>query len=59
MGLKADEIIDMLHRIREENYEATKDLTSEEWAEAANKRTEEFVKKYGLKLKVPKPIILK
>ena len=59
MGYKADEIIDELHRIREENYEVTKDMTPEEWAEETNKRVKKYAEKYGLTIRTPRPTIKK
>jgi hypothetical protein len=59
MGYKAEEMLDALHQIREENYEATKDMTPEEWAEAANKRLKKYAEEYGLTIRTPRPTIKK
>lgn len=55
MGFKAEEMLDALHRIREENYEATKEMTPEEWAEEANKRVKKYAEEYGLTILTPRP----
>lgn len=46
-----------LHAIREAMYEERKHLSPEEWAALSNRRAEEIMLKYGLKLKrATKPV---
>ena len=42
-------IIDELHKIREDNYNSTKDLPDEEIIKRTNDVAHEFAKKYGFR----------
>jgi len=59
MNPDADNILDELHQIREENYKLTKGTDSEKWAEESNKRLKRYAKKFNLKIHLPRPIVLK
>lgn len=45
-----DRVMQEIHKIREENYYATKDLSSKEYAEKINKNVEKAAKRYGFKI---------
>ena len=45
-----DSVLKEIHRIREENYNLTKNMTSKEYADKINKTAEEAAKKYGFKI---------
>lgn len=53
--MKADKILDELHKIREENYKKRKHLSPKEYVEAIHKDAAEAAKKLGLKIKSPQP----
>ncbi len=57
MDKATEEIIDELHKIREENYESTKHLSPEQWAILMNERTSESARNLGLKVKSPRPTL--
>jgi len=44
-------IIDDIHKIREKLYEEEKGLTTKELLEKIHKESDEFIKKYNLKLR--------
>ena len=46
-----DKVIREIHKIREENYYFTKDLSSKEYAEKINEKAEEAAERYGFKIK--------
>ena len=50
MSSKEPEVMKMLRKIREERYEETKDLTSEERVKKIKAEAEACKKRYGLKL---------
>lgn len=50
------EIIEKLHRIREQHYEELKDITPKKRAERINREGEEIIKKYGFKFKKHPPL---
>lgn len=50
--------IDDIHKIREYNYEITKDMTIEERINYINKRGKEAAIKHGLKLKNDDELVL-
>lgn len=52
MKIEEPESMKMIRRIRQKQYEETKDMTDEEQIEYDRKKSEEFMKKYGLNLKV-------
>ena len=45
------EIIEKLHKIREQHYEETKNLTTEERVSRINQEGAVIIKKYGLKFR--------
>ena len=45
-----DNVLKEIHKIREENYYATKNMSSKEYVEKVNKTAEEAAKKYGFKI---------
>ena len=45
------EIIEKLHKIREQHYEETKNLTTEERVSRINQEGAAIIKKYGLKFR--------
>ncbi|MEW6201947.1 MAG: hypothetical protein AB1546_08225 [bacterium] len=50
MNDKEPEVMRILHKIREEQYEETKDLPVSEWVKKIREEAEECKKKYGVKL---------
>ena len=51
MKIYEDKVMEELHKIREENYYATKNMSSNEYAEKINQTAYEASKLYGFKIK--------
>ena len=51
MEYEEPEVMKMLHRIREKQFEESKGLTPEEEIKRTREKAEEFKKKFGLKLR--------
>jgi len=54
--MKAEEILDEIHKVRKENYEKRKHLSPKEYAEAIHKDAKEATKRLGLKIKSPQSV---
>ena len=52
MKIEEPEAMKMIRRIREKQYEETKNMTPEEQIEYDRAKSEELMKRYGLKLRV-------
>lgn len=51
MKIYEDKVMEEIHKIREENYYATKNMSSKEYIEKVNDAAFETAKEYGFKIR--------